>query len=315
VMSQATSRLRERASIVAARVEGVWLALSANDLSGANSELQEALQLDSEEPAVCEAAFFLGEARYETGEDREAIKLYRIASKESSPVADRALYMHGFACLRLEQNRAAAVAFQDLVDAHPRSELVGESLYLVGEAHFRAGQFEKAVVAHRRLLTEYPKHAVVPKVLYRLGVAECQLEEWSAGQKTLANLARRFPDYEHGVEAELWRGRALAAGGSLRAARQALARVISRDEGVLAARARLELGRVALAEDDTEAALSEFLKVALLFGYEEEVAEALLFSGQCLELQGKQDRAREQYRELLDKYPNSTSAGEARERL
>ena len=315
VMSQATSRLQERASIVAARVEGVWLALTANDLPGASSELREALQLEANEPAVCEAAFFLGEARYESGEDREAIKLYQIASKESSPVADRALYMHGFACLRLEQNAQAAEAFQNLVDAHSRSELVGESLYLVGESHFRAGQFAKTVVAHRRLLDEYPKHAVVPKVLFRLGVAQCQLEQWSAGQKTLTDLARRFPDYEHGVEAELWRGRALAAGGSLRAARQALARVISRDEGVLAARARLELGRVALAEEDAETALSEFLKVALLFGYEEEVAEALLFSGQCLELQGKRDRAREQYRELLQKYPNSSSAGEARERL
>jgi len=315
VMSQATARLQERASIVAARVEGVWLALSANDVSGASSELREALQLDAMEPAVCEAAFFLGEARYESGDNREAIELYRIASKASSPVADRALYMHGFASLRLKQNVLAAEAFQNLVDAHPRSELVGESLYLVGESHFRAGQFAKTVVAHRRLLTEFPKHAVVPKVLFRLGVAECQLEKWSAGQKTLADLARRFPDFEHGVEAELWRGRALAAGGSLRAARQALARVISRDEGVLAARARLELGRVALAEEDTETALSEFLKVALLFGYEEEVAEALLFSGQCLELQGKHDRAREQYLELLEKYPNSTSAGEARERL
>ncbi len=315
VMAEATRRLQLPANVAAARVEGAWLALSAKDLSGAKSELTEALSIAPKEPAVCEAAFFLGEARYEQGEDAEAIKWYRAAAEEGSPVADRALYMQGFARLRQKENQRAAASFQELVDRFDSSDLMGESLYLVGEAHFRDERFAESTRALGRLLEEYPGHSVASKALYRLGVAHCRLEQWRAGRSALADLARRFPEFEHGADAELWRGRALAAEGSSRAARQAFARVLKRDEGIYAARARLELGQLALAEDDVETALSEFLKVALLFGYEEEVAEAWLMSGQCLELQGKSAQAREQYKSLLEKYPNSSSADEALRRL
>jgi TolA-binding protein len=72
---------------------------------------------------------------------------------------------------------------------------------------------------------------------------------------------------------------------------------------------------MSLADDQVEEALSEFLKVALLYDDDEEVAHALLLAGQSLERLDQLDNARRHYREILDDHPNASHAAAARERL
>ena len=84
---------------------------------------------------------------------------------------------------------------------------------------------------------------------------------------------------------------------------------------MLSAQAHIELGRLALAAGNRDDALSEFLKVALLYADDEEVAHALLLAGQSLERLDQLDNARRHYREILDDHPNASHAAAARERL
>jgi TolA-binding protein len=90
---------------------------------------------------------------------------------------------------------------------------------------------------------------------------------------------------------------------------------VARDRGVLAARARLEIGRLHFEAGDKDAALSEFLKVAVLYAHAEEVAEGLFLAAKCLESQGDPSRARAQYQEIVEKHPKSSFAEAARARL
>ena len=53
----------------------------------------------------------------------------------------------------------------------------------------------------------------------------------------------------------------------------------------------------------------------MLYGHDEEVAQALLLAGQCLEDLGDQAKAKDRYREIVDNHPQSTVAEEARRRL
>jgi len=109
---------------------------------------------------------------------------------------------------------------------------------------------------------------------------------------------KREPHFENLAEAELARGRACAELGRARAARQALARVLSvAGDSVLGARAHLALGGLALAERDREGALAEYLKVAVLYAAEDEVAEALYRAGDVLAAQGKTAQAEDRWRE------------------
>jgi TolA-binding protein len=90
---------------------------------------------------------------------------------------------------------------------------------------------------------------------------------------------------------------------------------VSKDRGVLAARAQIGLGELDRRAGRTEHALSTFLKVAVLYAHDEEVAQALLLSGECLEDLGDTVRAQDRYREIVQEHPQSSVAPEARERL
>lgn len=308
--------LRDKETAAAAQVECAYLALDQKNVDDAEERARAALRDAPKSPAVSEVLFFVGEARYDANEDDKAGRLYSVAaSVEGSTVADRALYKRGFTCLRRKDAQTAADCFRKLVDDYPKSDLHGEGLFLLGEALFRLDQFGPAADALAKLRTESPNHETMPKALFRLGVSLCRLDKWKDAESALSDLAVRFPKFENGVEAELWRGRALAALGQARAAREALDRVVSRDKGVLAARARIEIGKISMNAGRTDEALSEFLKVAVLYAHEDEVAEGLYLAGQCLEKLGDDARAQAQYEEVVTKHGSSAFAGAARQRL
>ena len=299
-----------------ALVEGAWIAMDegANDVAAERLEL--ALEQESDSAAVAEACFFLAEAFFAAGDDEQALPFYAAAADaEQGTLTDEALYKQGFAHLRLDQLDEASACFQRLVQDHPDSELVGETLFLEGEAAFRAGRYQDVVPPLARLLDDHPGHDVTPKARFRLGVALAELGRWDDAERTLARLVQQTPDFPNLAEAELTRGHCLAKQQQERAAQSAYERVIELDKGVLAARARLGLGTMRYDAGDVEDALSEFLKVALLYAHDEEVANALYMAGQCLEQMGQTDGARERYREILDDHPETTFAGAARERL
>ncbi len=300
----------------AVRIERAYVALDEKKTDDAEREAREALRLDAAAPGADEALFFCAEARFDAGEDAKAADLYRLAAgAPGAAVADKALYKEGFARLRANDAEGAARAFGALVEGHPKSDLFGEGLFLEGEALFRLERFEEAAARFARLGKEVPRHEVMPKALFRRGIALCRLERWAEAVEALAELASRHPSFENSVEAELWRGRALAASGNARGARQAFDRVIARDKGVLAARARIETGRLHFAAGDVDAALSEFLKVAVLYAHPEEVSEGLFLAGKCLEKQGDLARARAQYQEIVEKHPKTSFGAASKARL
>ena len=310
------NQLKNADSIAAARIEQGFVALDAGDAQLAAQQAIAARQVLPKSPDVAELLFFVGEAYYETGDDQRAAPLYAAASEHAVPeVAERALYKGGFSELRAKNNVNAAKSFGALVERFPKGVLAPESMFLAGESLYRENDFEPSATWLRRMVTDFPNHASHAKALFRLGLAEGQLEKWGASADALGNLVSRHPDFPSLTEAELWRGRALSRRGDRRAARQSLARVIEADEGILAAQARIETGRILEDENDLEGALSEYLKVAVLYGHAEECAESLVRAGDVLKRSGAEARAKERYEEVIEDYPETQYAKEAKKRL
>lgn len=311
------SRKLESEEIAArARVEGAWLALDAGEIEVAERRVIEALRLDPENTEALQAAFFVGEAHFGAGDVERAEGFYRAATApHAGELQDDAMYKLGFSRLRLERWKSAADAFEQLVAGFPQSELFGESLFLAGECRFRAGEFKTSAKHLERVRALLPRHEVRAKALFRLGLAHFELGAYQACERALTELVKKHADFENRAEAELCRGRALAAREKSRAARSAFDSVLRLDRGVLAARARIEIGRLHYAAKRYDDALSEFLKVALLYAHEAEVAEATLLAGHCLQAQGERELAIEQYQRLVEKYPKSPFAAEAKKRL
>ncbi|MEO1698591.1 MAG: tetratricopeptide repeat protein [Planctomycetota bacterium] len=306
----------EGPELCAARVEQGFVALDRDDTETAAKLAGLARELGPESADVAELSFFVGEAYFGAGSDERAIALYAAATDHGRPeVVERALYKAGFAELRRGDNAAAAARFGAVVERFPAGVLFPESLYLTGEARFRDGAFEDAAPWLRRMTTEFREHESRPKALFRLGVCEVELGRHEQASVALAELVAKHPGFPNLVEAELWRGRALRNTGQLRGARQSLARVVDNDEGVLAARARIELARVSEAENDAEGAVAEYLKVAVLYGHAEECAEALVRAGDVLARTGKEERARSVWAEARKDYPKTPWGAKAAQRL
>jgi len=309
-------RTRDPKMLARLSIERVYLRLGEKRIDAAERELERASSVLGDDAGVAEAAFFVGEAELAAGDSKHATELYdRSARNAQNPARDRALYKAGFARLKNDDAAGAERCLGELVASSPKSALLFEALFLLGEAQYRAKKFDEAIASFERVRAEAPEHDVMPKVLFRLGLARAEREDWKGSLEALTALAATKPDFENAAEAELARGRALAHLNRARDARGAFERTIALDKGVLSARAHLELGRMHLASKELDAALSEFLKVEVLYDLPDETAEALTLAGETLEAQGDTKRAVEQYREVVEKHASSSCAPRARKRL
>lgn len=320
VIEDFLGRVRTPDLALEALIESAWWALDVGGVDAAEASVRSGVRIaqraELKRPRLGEACFFVAEQRFEAGAVESARELYTLAYQwGAEDVQPQALYKLGFAELSAERWTAASAAFGALVESYPQHTLHGEALFLLGESEFRAERFEPAASALQRVVREHPRHDVVPKALFRLGLSLGHLERWSECAEALGQLNQQAPEFDNGAEAELWRGRALAALGNRRGARAAFERVLARDKGVLSARAHVALGQGEFAAGDFDAALSQFLRVVVLYEEGDEVAEALLYSGRCLEELGHTERAAEQYRQLLQKHEGSRFARSARARL
>ena len=298
--------------------ERVHALLAAGEVDAADELVRRLGGTHARDSGVREALFFVGEAHYGAGDTTRAASVYDAAagrSEDADSLRERALYKGAYAHLSRDAWQPARERLGRLVAEFPKGELAGESLYLLGEACYRLDDDEAAALALERVLTEHPRHDVRPKALFRLGLARGRLADWKGSLEALEELLAKHETFPQRSEADLARGRAHAALGQGRAARQAFDQVLVRETGVLAARARIERGKLDEQDGELEVALAEYLKVAVLFEGSEEGAEATLRAGGVLEAQGEGSAARARYRELVAGYPDSPFAQEASRRL
>jgi TolA-binding protein len=260
-----------------------------------------------------EAAYRLGESYLAEGDAQGAERwLEGAAAVQASPRQRDARFALGYAAMQRADWSTAEKHLERLLA--PEADSTGEARFLFAECAFRRQDFQAAADRLQSALaaTEGELRA---KCLFRLGLALGELERFAGCERTLSELAQRAPQFPNLAEAELMRGRALRALKKPRAARAAFERTLALDQGDLAARARLGLAHSYEDEGALDAALSDYLKVALLFAHEPSVCEALLGAGRVLEAQGQSAQAAERYAELVREHPGSPFAAPARERL
>lgn len=314
LLAECARSLSERALVAEVELEAAYLALEQKDTATAEAALARARKAGASAAGLAEASFHVGEAALAAGNAPRAVAFFQESAAVAQPRAADALYKLAFVRLGAGELEPAAEALRTLLEQHPESELADEARFLAGECAFRARRFDEAA----RLFAGAREHArgdLLAKTLFRAGLSLGELGRWSECDAALSELARSFPQFPNLAEGELWRGRALAAQQKSRAARAAFERTLALDQGELAAQARLGLGALLEAEGRLDDALSEYLKVALLYAHEDAVAEALFASGRVLEAQQDGARAAARYRELCDQHPRSRFAAPARERL
>lgn len=101
-------------------------------------------------------------------------------------------------------------------------------------------------------------------------------------------------------------------------ARRAYNKVIHSPAGAkteTAARAQWFIGETFFHQKNYQAALREYLKLEILYAYPTWQAAALFEAGKCHELLGEKKEAAELYRRILNVYPKTPLADDAKKRL
>ena len=95
----------------------------------------------------------------------------------------------------------AAASFTEFVKRYPSSGYVVPSLFWLGNAQYANRAYANAIGYFNALLAKAPQHVRAPESM--LSVANCQLElkDLKAARKTLADVAKTYPQTEAAVAA------------------------------------------------------------------------------------------------------------------
>ncbi len=251
-----------------------------------------------------DACFRIGELAYEKGDFAAAATNYEIAAAAPAAFCDPALYKLGWAREKLAQREPAVQAFLRVAQQHPASEHAPEARYRAGCLLQLMGRFAEA----RAALAAVGDGVFAEKAA--CGVADC----WrAAGRNTEAAAAygqvlARWPRGECRLRALLGRAESLRAAGSFAEAAADYAEAAAAGETREAAQAMLGQGHCWFALKQWDDAARCFLKVDVLYGFDELKPEALALAARSREQAGDAAKAAMCREELKKRFPASREA-------
>jgi len=125
----------------------------------------------------------------------------------SGPSAQQ-MYDASLQQLRKGSASTARAGLQDMVRAHPESELVPDALYFIGQS-YAATTPDSASAYYRKVVDDYPKSARAAAALYNLGLLAERRKDTAAAKEAYTQLTKAYPKSD---EAALARDRLKALG-------------------------------------------------------------------------------------------------------
>lgn len=297
--------------------ELAWSCRRDGDEAAALAAFARVVELSQDEDLAGEARLHLGTAAQARGDHASArAQLAAVPGRHRG----RALYQLGTADLAaadkdpslLTRAEAAFAAVAELAD----EPLAPEATFLLAECRRRHGDHQGAAAAYRALLERAPQHERVP--LARLGLAEMAVllgDGDTAVQEAQRFLASEPKERTEQARAQLALGRGRQQRKETERAEQAFAKVTDLSDGQLAAEAQYRLGEVRAAAGNLQGAVDAFVKLPILYAHAEWVAKGLLAAGLCCEQLQQPEKARRFFTELVQRFPDTEEAGNAKARL
>ena len=148
----------------------------------------------------------------------------------------------------------------------------------------------------------------------RRGETEALTQRWTDAEKTYSAYSNQYPDGDFRRRAQTGVGWARENQKRYKEAIEAYRNVVAgsiRDEA--SARCQFHIGECYFAMDQYDEAIKEFIKVEVSFPIPAWSSKALLEIGRCLEKQNSIDAAKDRYREVMEKYPDTDAATVAKD--
>jgi len=251
-----------------------------------------------------DAHYRIGDLAFENEEFAVAATQYEAASAAQVSFQDKAIYKLGWVREKMGQNDAAVQTFLRLARQFPHSEFVPEAYEHAGVLLQKMGRFDDARAAFAAVAEgPFSEKAAC-------GVADC----WRASGKhkeaveAYALVLSKWPQGECRAQALLGRAGELRASGAFSDAIADYTTVAHDGETMTSAQAMMGLAYCWFALQKWEDAARCFLKVDVLYGFDELKPEALAMAARCWVQAGDPEKAAMYREDLKKRFPKSREA-------
>ncbi|OHB80235.1 MAG: hypothetical protein A2V98_02210 [Planctomycetes bacterium RBG_16_64_12] len=291
------------------------LKLSGKESEGAKLFQQLTTQFP-DSPRAAEAYYHAGEFMYQTKDFKQAAVAYYRAMKKAgkSELDEKAAHKLAWSYHHQESFDNAQKTFRYQLATYPQGALAQDAAFMEAECFFQQDKFQEALAAFSQVKGLSNKDFQTLHLLHA-GQAAAQLEEWEKSLQFLGQCTDQFPDSTYAPQAFYEQGWAHQKLGNFDQAVKLYEKAISLADGETAARAQFMIGEVQFGQKEYKEAVKSYFKVMYGYSHETWQAEATFEAARCFEVLEKVDQAVKLYRELLEKFPNSTRAPLAKERL
>lgn len=297
-----------------------------------------------------EAAFQAGECSCKTGDYDRAMEYYRrvVTSYPRSARCEESMYLIGWCMVTIGDHRNALDQFIAFIRKYPNGRLTDDAWFSLGQCYERLNDPADAITCYRELInrfpgseyysqararlraleqggyppgTGYPFHT--DRELYDMGHTALMNRDYNGARTSFDELIRRYPNSSWADDALLWKGKSYAEERNWKDAAKAFSDFLFRHtDSELRSDAHFNfawsLYQQAIAESGRrlfEQAATEFSSFGYAFSTHPWAPEAVYLAGDCYDRVGNATTARRYFQETINRYPGSTAAQKARERL
>ena len=191
-----------------------------------------------------------------------------LASKPVPELHEKLFYKLADVRFQMKNYPAAGQVLQQQITQFPTGELIDPARFLAAECFYQQDDFTQALPLFTLVATRKVE-GYHEQSLYRAGTCAKNLKQWEPSRQHFANLLSQFPKFEQIHEARYGLAWAHQQLKQLPQARTLYEQITRETETVTAAKARFMIGELDFGEAKYEAAIEQFLSVAVGYPYKE----------------------------------------------
>ena len=287
------------------------LALERRDYTAARTLAASFPGRFPDSPLRADAHLIEGRAALGAGRTKDAIAILGALIAEDKPgpeTASVASYQLSQAYRKDGQAAKADEVLNTLARSPAATRVVADAHYMLGQGHIEARRFAEAIPALEKYLNDKPNGEVADYALAHLVQAHLEFGETDAAEKSLAQLADRFPASKTLVPTRLRMAEAALAARRFDRAAELFPLVIAANDPALKTRAQSGIGWLLLEKGQPAVAAAAF-EVLLEEAPNDPLApDAALGRARALEAARETDRALTAYARVAEAYPKTEPA-------
>jgi len=239
-----------------------------------------------------------------------------LANLKDESVRENTTYRLGTAYFNNGDYDESAAVFESFVEEFKKSPKLATAYFQAGESRMKTRETIKAREHFKAATKTKIQPEIQESALMRLGETQGLTEQWKESAETYSRFLQAYPKSQWAMRARFGMAWALQKQKDYRRAGVEYGKIVAaKKKDEWSAQAQFQLGECYFEMKQYDKAVQEFVRVGVNYKFKKWTASSILEMGRALEAKGEKDRAREQYRALIRKYPDQAAAQVGKERL